>query len=222
MAIAFDAVSEDKTSATTNLTYAHTCSGTDRFLYVAVTTISKASPTISAVTYGGVSMTLLSGNVLVFSGTNWFHHVYYLANPASGSNNVSITANSGGTIRSGCVSYTGVDQSNPIITSNFGSGTGGTLSISLTTGLTGWWIVSGANIDAAFAAGSVTDTLRASYAGLCDIADSNNDETAQTASATMTYAGTREWGGVAAAIKPAGGGGGPTPTSPLMMMGVGV
>ena len=211
MAIAFDAASEDKVASggTTTLTYSHTCTGTDRFLYVAVTLINhSATP---SVTYGGVSMTAVYTRVAAFS-TTWTHSGFYLANPASGANNVVVTG--GGTsgtnsIRSGCVSYTGVDQSSPILANNNASAaTGKDMTISLTTTSAGWAIISGANVDAVFVAGTNTDTLRASYGGLCDIDDSDNDITAGTFNTQMTYtiAGDgRGYGGIAIAILPAGG-----------------
>ena len=208
MSIAFDAATEDKTTTATTLTYAHTCTGSDRFLYVPFTSIAKASPSVGTVSYNGVAMTALHTSVLIFGGTNWYHHGYYLIAPSTGSNNVSITVTpSGGTIRSSCVSYTGVDQTSPVHTSNTGNGSGSPCNISLTTSVDAWWIMSAGNIDAPFSAGTNTDTLRAEYSGLCDISDSGNDIAATTANAQMTFSGTREWGGIALAIIAAGGGG---------------
>jgi hypothetical protein len=209
MAVAFDAATEDKvvSGGVTTLTYSHTCSGSDRFLYVALTQINHSgTPTA---TYGGVSMTPVYTRVQVYSST-WTHSGFFLMNPASGANNVVISS-SGPTgtnsLRSGCVSYTGVDQTNPVLDDNsIYSASGGTMSISLTTASDGWAIISGANVDYAFSAGTNTDTLRASYGGLCDIADSGNDITAGTFNAQMTHAGTRGYGGIALAILPAGGG----------------
>lgn len=225
MAIAFDAATEDKvvSGGVTTLTYAHTCTGTDRFLYVHLTQINH-SGTPSA-TYGGVSMTPIFTRKKA-SSTVWTVSAFYLANPASGSNNVVITS-SGTTginsLRSGCMSYTGVDQTSPILASNFfeSTGTGNTLTISLTTASDGWAIISGANADAAYAASTNTDTLRCSYAGLSDSADSGNDITAGTFDAVMTHSGSRGGGGIAIGILPAAGGGGSaTPTRMLMGMGV--
>lgn len=208
--IAFDAATEDKTSTGTTLTYAHTCTGTDRFLYVHVTTLTTGSHTINSVTYNGVAMTPLVSNVQAYSAT-WKCHSYYLVNPASGTNDVVVTMASSPSAsqRSGAVSYTGVDQTNPILTSNSAyTSSGGTCNVSLTTADDGWWLISGANPDAAFAAGVNTDTLRASYGGLADIADSDGDIAATTANAQMTHAGSRGGGVIGFALKKAGGGGG--------------
>lgn len=209
MGIAFDAASEDKVASggATTLTYSHTCTGTDRFLYVAVTLINhSATP---SVTYNGVAMTAIATRIPVFT-TTWTHSAFYLENPASGANNVVVTG--GGTsginsIRSGCTSYTGVDQTTPILDYNTASspGTGNNMTIALTTASDGWAIISGANVDAAFTAGTGTDTLRASYGGLADIADSDGDIGAGTFNTQMTHTGTRGYGGIAIGILPAGG-----------------
>jgi len=105
------------------------------------------------------------------------------------------------------MSYTGVDQTTPILASNFfdSTDTGNTLTISLTTASDGWAMISGANADAAYVASTNTDTLRCSYSGLADSADSNNDITAGTFDTQMTHSGTRGGGGIAIAILPAGG-----------------
>jgi len=80
MAIAFDAV----VSATANfLTWSHTCSGSNRILFVHVINVDVNVP--SACTYGGVSMTKLTDN-----GTT--QSVFYLINPATGSNTVAVTS----------------------------------------------------------------------------------------------------------------------------------
>lgn len=220
MAIAYDTKTEAQTSGSgvNPLNFSHTCSGSDRFLYVAVTTINRsATPTA---TYNGVSMTPVYTNIPVFS-TTWEHAGFYLVNPASGSNTVSISCTVGSgnnTIRAGATSYTGVDQTTPILATNSASspGTGNNMLISLTTASDGWFIISGANVDLAFSAGANTDELRATYSGLADIADSGNDITAGTTNAQMTHAGTRGYGGCAIAILPAGGGGGPTTNSAFL------
>lgn len=221
MAIAFDAKTEDRTTTGNTLNFSHTCTGSDRFLYVHVTSLSSVHTGASA-TYNGVAMTAVATEVVVF-GTTWRHHSFYLANPASGSNTVSITFdNITISQRAGCMSYTGVDQSSPILASNTGnSGSGGNMLIPLTTSDDGWFIISGSNVDAAFAAGANTDTLRNSYSGLSDSADSNNDIAAGTTNAQMTHTGTRGWGGIAIAIKPStGGGGGVTPPNFLGFAGL--
>lgn len=85
--------------------YSYTCgSGTNRLLVVNVVG-DASSDFITGVTYGGNSMTLLSKQ-----GGRW-QYFFYLFNPPSGSNTVSITASSScDFIFSGAADYSGVLQ----------------------------------------------------------------------------------------------------------------
>lgn len=104
MAIAFDAKTNTSASGTASpLTFSHTCSGTDRILFVSST---LNSGTISGITYGGVSMTQVGSVTDVGPIT----YLFYLVNPASGANNVVVTA-SATIYTTTAVSYTGAAQS---------------------------------------------------------------------------------------------------------------
>lgn len=89
-----------------NYTLAHTCSGSDRFLLVAVYT--SGGGTISSITYAGTAMSAItsfveSGSVKVY--------IYGLVNPASGNNNVVVTfTGSQSTGGIDAYSFSGVDQ----------------------------------------------------------------------------------------------------------------
>jgi hypothetical protein len=93
-AIAFDASSWN--SAT------HTCSGSNRLLIVGV--IDGGSDTITGVSYGGVAMTLLAK----LAHSSRYHYYYYLLNPASGENAISVGGT--GELTHMSASYTGVKQ----------------------------------------------------------------------------------------------------------------
>lgn len=88
------------TSNTTNFTFAHTCSGADRYLVV-IAGCQSTPP--STITYNGVAMTLISS---MGSGTN--ANVFVLAAPSAGTNNVSVTVGSAFATRAASASYTGV------------------------------------------------------------------------------------------------------------------
>jgi len=200
----FDARTQGQFTTGNVLTYAHECSGVDRYLYIAFTTLSN-NHNVESVEYGGQAATRLESAAIVF-GTTWQHHVYVLKNPPSGVNNVVITCTSISiSIRSGCVSYNGIDQTAPILDSGLVSspGSGNNMQISLTTAEDALFIISGANVDTAFTAGANTDTLRASYSGLCDIADSDGLVLAGTSNAQMTHTGSRGYAGIALALRPA-------------------
>jgi len=229
MAIAFDnaSMSTSDTVAATSKTHAHSCSGSDRFLVVSVVSLNGNSPTPTpTATYNGVSMTAVAVNIIAYTGTNnWRHHVFYLANPASGSNNVVVTATTGvAQWRVVAASYTGVDQTSPVITSNTAGNiaSGKVMSISLTTSEDAWWYISGSNVDAEW--NSISNngsSLRnaTGSSGRLRVGDSNGLISAQTGTITMSYTfGTsgRGYGGAAFAFKPAEVG--PTPTPSGMMM----
>lgn len=206
-AIAFDATTASilTGSGATSITFAHTVTGTDTFLIVSATTLNwtAGAPSSVSATYNGVSMTVVAQNVQVFNTNNWRTHQLYLAGASTGSNNVVVSTGSGsGRIKGVAYSYTGVDQTSPILASNTASAptSGNTMSISLTTAEAGWWFISGTNVDANWTAGANTGTIR-DASSISGGADSNGDISAQTGNAQMSHTGTRGYGGVAVAFK---------------------
>jgi hypothetical protein len=105
MAIAHDA-NASGLSASSPATFSHTCTGSDRILFVAAA--SNTSETVTGVTYNGVSMTEVDS---VTAGAT--QHLFYLVAPATGANNV-VVSTSGSVAVGSSVSYTGVDQTSPI------------------------------------------------------------------------------------------------------------
>jgi hypothetical protein len=61
MAIAVDATSQDHSATATSLTFSHTCSGSNRILFVGIVG-DITTDTVTGVTYAGVSMTLVGKN----------------------------------------------------------------------------------------------------------------------------------------------------------------
>jgi hypothetical protein len=118
MAIAYDAVGQG--SGFSSYTYSHTCSGADR--YLVVTTTASSSGNASAVSYAGVSMTLLT------SRNGGYHQIWGLPAPATGANNVSITQGSYSG-QSVSLSYNGVSSVGTPEASNGANSGGPTTSI---------------------------------------------------------------------------------------------
>lgn len=141
MAIAYDASSSGAVGANTNLTYAHTCSaGANTYLAVYFG-ISSGSGSVSSVTYNGTSMTQLA---TVNDSSALGLYAYYLVNPSSGTNNVSITTSGSGEITSYAVSYTGVNQITPIdsfATGNTGSTTDAFITLNTTVVVSNCWLL---------------------------------------------------------------------------------
>lgn len=105
MAIAFDAnAMGGVANPGTSLTWSHTCTGSHRMLFVAAFGPTSGANAITGVTYAGVAMTLVT---TVRTPSNTLTYVFALANPASGANNVVVSASSSVLIGGTSNSYTG-------------------------------------------------------------------------------------------------------------------
>jgi hypothetical protein len=127
MAIAQDAVSKNRTtSSTATLTWSHVCTGSDLTLIVFACWGDSAgsSPTVSALTYNAVSLTFGARAQQSFGGDNYSTvEAWYLDDPATGSNTVSITLSEtadSAWLAGYAVSYTGSQG----VGSTFGTATG--------------------------------------------------------------------------------------------------
>jgi len=109
MSIAFDAsVAADNSPgySSTTVTWSHTCTGSNRILFVHVR--GDTSDNVTGVTYAGVSMTLIDK---VFVATNRWQYLFYLIAPATGSNSCIATASTSIAFLVESASYTGARQS---------------------------------------------------------------------------------------------------------------
>lgn len=138
MAIARDAHSNaiGDTSAVTSVTWTHTCSGSNRILFVAA--YAESGNTVTGITYSGVSMTLAKsvnlGGLTVY--------IYVLVAPATGANGVVIHYSGTSGLKFGmAASYTGANQTGQPDASNSSAHTPSTSeSLSLTTIANNAWI----------------------------------------------------------------------------------
>lgn len=116
--ITFDATggfARDLGGAFSDVTVPHTCSGSDRALFVSVQNASNGALTITSVTYNGDAMTQLW--VLdTSSGVEAKNAGYILINPDTGANNIVITisGNGGGTLGGASTSWNGVNQTGTV------------------------------------------------------------------------------------------------------------
>lgn len=104
MAIAFDSTTGVAIGATNPQVWSHTCTGSNRILFVAV--YKGVSGTISGVTYNGVAMTKIIPLTVVLQEVS----LWYLIAPTTGSNTVSVTGSGTAQIGGCSSSYTGVNQ----------------------------------------------------------------------------------------------------------------
>lgn len=139
MAIAFDAATRADQAATTgSFTFSHTTSGANRVLIV-MCYLNEEGDLVTGITYNGVAMTRANaftntpGASVPTSG-----YIYYLANPATGANNVVISYSGNRAVIAVAASFTGantsspIDQSNTVYSGNDFSST--SVSLSVTTG----------------------------------------------------------------------------------------
>lgn len=144
MAIAFDTVSTSSNSTDpTSLTWSHTTTtDANRILIVGTSVESDSSghtaQTVSGITYAGVALTKIRSDYITDNGTE----LWYLVAPATGANNivVTMTAVVDGLFGAG-ITFSEVDQTNPIDNNAGTTTTGTSISQNITTVATDAMIV---------------------------------------------------------------------------------
>ncbi len=199
MAIAFDAVSSGGGSGATSETFSHTCSGTNRLLFVGGFN-QEASSTITGVTYDGEALTEIASS----SQTNNSVSLWYLIAPATGANDVVVTRSSSTDALIGvAVSYTGAKQSGvPDSDNTGGSSSGSSLTISTTTVEDNCWITGIFRNEVAVNSAGSNTTMRNSSS--IAMGDTNADQSpAGSYSIGTTWSGSGRNVGVVASFAPA-------------------
>ena len=173
MAIAFDNSAQGSEAAGTSLTFAHTVAGSNRLLWVFIFTSDLTTgDKISGVTYNGVAMTRVAGATNVDFVVGQSFYTYYLIAPATGANNVIVSATETCEIYASAQSYTGALQTGvpdgSAITTSGGA-------ISITTVADNCWLAGGGrNIGSGdLTAGANTIERQAVGPGLLSAGDSN-------------------------------------------------
>src|SRR5215218_1188399 len=137
--VLFDAVGpssagQGQAGGASPLTWSHTCAGTNRVLLVGVVLASTNDAAINTtVTYNGVAMTSVAGEVHTNAGTAGYAELFYLVAPATGTNTVSV-AITGATVEGlecGSVSLNSVDQTTPIAHQATATGSGTSASVAV-------------------------------------------------------------------------------------------
>ncbi len=204
MAIAFDTKTAFTFSAaSTNITYSHTVTGSNTILWVGVSILATA--TIGAVTYNGVAMTQFGGGSV---GTVAIKdYLFYLINPATGANTVSVSQNTSTQVTSCSASYTGAAQTGqPDATSLGGPTTTTSYSQSVTSVADNCFAIlyGNANGGLAFTAGTNTTIRNQPEVAFCG-AYMVDSTAAQTPAGTFTLAMTstsQDFAGCMASFKP--------------------
>lgn len=196
--IAYDAVGHSSAPTSNSLTFSHTCTGSNRALFVAVWTNVNNTDKITGVTYNGVAMTRVS--TATVSTTRAY--LYALANPASGAHNIVISASDSlSDIYASSASYTGVNQTTPYNADATNTTAGATsLGVAVTTTIDqSWVLIMGGG---AMTATSITNgTIR--YANSPPIGDTNGAVTpAGAKTLTLNWTGSTAAEAISCAIVP--------------------
>jgi hypothetical protein len=207
MAIALDAATNGGFDGTSSLTFSHTCSGSDRVLFVGFVW-STSDDDVTGVTYNGVAMTLVAKNL---TGMN--RYLYRLVAPATGANNVVINTTNGHTIFAGAVSYTGADATQPSSATTNSSASGATsLLTSTTTTVDQAWVVLlegsfNGNPEPGAGTGATKRAADSSFGtwGFFDSGAAISPAGSYDMTTTRTSATDREIGHIAIPINPVGG-----------------
>lgn len=228
-AIAFDAAADlGNNSGSGTFTNAYTVgSGSNRYLIIAFLG-DTASDDITGVTYNGVSATLLTKNTNLDSAR--FVYVYGLANPASGSNTLSITSTNSHYIIVTAESFSGVAQTGQPDSSGIASttATGFTgVAVSTTVVAANSWVVGVFGVRFTSGGGGNNTasglTVRVNNAQFNDIAlfDSNGAVSTGSFSSAMSQdAGSSSgFDGILVSLSPAGAAPAVPPTRTLMGVG---
>lgn len=139
--IAFDATTNSglKTNSS-SFSWAHTCTGSNLILVVGVFTydITAGDREVSGITYNGVALTKINHSL----NTNHRVELWYLINPATGSNTVAVTmAGVNSKVGAGAISLTGAAQSGQPEATGTATGSSTSPSVDVTTVADNSWVI---------------------------------------------------------------------------------
>ena len=205
MAIAFDSATQQADAGgISSLTFSHTCSGSDRILFVGTEGTTGGSDLITGITYASVAMTRI-GSAYKGAGGR-FINLFYLIAPSTGANNIVISASGVDVIGASASSYTGVNQSSQPDAFATATATASTLTGTVTTVADNCWTVMFAHGDNITAGAGTTVRATGSGYGICD----SNGAKTPAGSTSLIATPSASWSGIIASFAPVGGGGGGT------------
>jgi hypothetical protein len=175
-------------------TWIHTCSGTNRAVFVGIAVgvavnDVDSSVTINGVTYGGVAMTFIGRRHSGDSNAG-YTELWVLVNPATGAQNVVVTYTDAGsiglaTIEEGSVSFTDVDQTTPYDGYVTAAGNSAAPSLTISSAVGNMTL---AMLTAGAALGGVTQTTRWINNWTTASAAGNGAQSTAAGAASVTHA----------------------------------
>jgi hypothetical protein len=183
----------------TSVTWAHTCSGANRILFVGAFGNTGGAGNIAGATYNGVAMTLIDSQAPV-SGERWIY-LWYLINPAAGANNIVVSSDGSSIALAGLSeSFTGAAQTGQPDAHAKNSASAGSLTVSVTTVAANCWAVAYYKASAMISAGTGTTGRQNAIDQL--IGDNNGAVAAGTTVNMSATASASTFGGIIASIAP--------------------
>ena len=186
--VAFDAATVGGAVTATSQTTAHTTgSGLGRCMIV-IALGDATSDLLTTATYNGVSMTLVDKQNAA-PGSVYWQNMWSLANPASGANNVVVSASSSIHIETHVATYSGVSAAGcPQVSAKGTSGADPHVATVTTTSPNNW-TVEGINSSVGIVASTNFTSRAADAAGTYRLGDSNAAVPAGSNSMNVTGAG---------------------------------
>lgn len=197
--IAFDAKSEANTTGTSS-TWSHTCTGSNRILFVGVGT-DFSGDVVTGVTYNGVAMTQVNKQATT-GANNYYAYVYMLVNPDSGAHDIVVSASGSYNLRTAAASYTGALQTGQPDATNKATSNTTEQSVSVTVVAANSWIFAIGQAKAAIPAAGTGITSRTSSLNI-RIGDSNAGLSAGANSISFTRSPADDIGVIAVSFSPA-------------------
>lgn len=207
--ISFDASASGSGGGSSSITYSHTVgTGENRAIVVGV---FEQSDSVTGVTYNGTSLTQAGVKVRVGSGGGAeYVHLFYLANPDSGANNVVVSrSTSANAFQAYSISLEGVDQNDPLVSTNgFSSESADPADINLETERGDWAFVMARNASATTTSEDSNFSTRFTASSF-NLFDSDGATKVKEAYASGTYDGSftagsaAKWGVTGASFREA-------------------
>ena len=208
------------TGTSASSSFSVTNAGSNRAAFVCVLFDVSPSAAITSVTYGGNTMTS-AGSPAFNNSSDDFAQIFYLVNPPTGSNTLTVTGNANvSELYVNLISYTGVDQTTPVRPSTYNTATGNSGSSSLTVTSNSSDLTMSCNTGAGQGAGTTNQTSdgtnnNGNHGGGSDHATTP----ASSVTHTWTFGGSTPWTIAGLSIQAAGAA--PACSQQIALLGVG-
>jgi len=199
MAIARDASSLVENGNGTAVSLSHTCAS-GAVLVVGVR-INTPSITPTSVTYNGVAMTLLNSSN--DGGSTFMQHTYFLGNPTSGANNITVNVAVSQTISINGQSYTGAATTVDSNAQATGNSTTASSAVTIVNN-NSWSVMFVSNANGGTSSSSTNCTKINGFSNV-GAGDTNGAVGTGSLTQALTWSGSGQWVAQQVAIKPSTG-----------------